>query len=1100
MKKITWIVLISLAIASVGFIYKYFDQAFAIVNVKVTVDHNQIQAQAIQLAHDQGWDVDGYSSVVKFKHDGTVQSFVELEAGGKKAYFDMIEHDYYQPYTWLIRFYKQGVIKEFLATFKPDGSLYEFLIKVAERQEGPALSKDKALEIMQRNVGFWVHNFDAYSLVEYDSVTNPNGRVDHIAVYQRDDVVIGKGFYRLRLQVAGDQFVGCEHFVKIPDEFSRRYEEMFSWNTFLESSALNMGIVVYLFIIGFLLAIFFLQDRRYLMLRYCAYIVAFLGVLVIASMFNNIASVWFLYQTHTPAWVFFIQVLAMRFIKIISFLMIVLLVTIFATAADRYAFKNHIQFFKLWSGNVAPSWSIFEQTMFGYLLAIIMLGYQVAFALLSKSWGWWSPMDMLIDPNVLSSYIPCLSPLVNSFRAGFFEEMISRVLPLAGVAFLTRNHKHRRAIFMVAIVVQAIIFGALHANYPQQPCYNRVVEIFIPSIIFGLLYYWYGFLAGFVMHFSYDAVLFSIPIFISDLILHKIVCVVGILIPLGIVVWYWWRNAKKFATLSPQVYNRAVEFQLNAHSTQLEPYKLSQHILSSFALKVFFGLGLLGIIGIYLSKTWQFAPARVLVTKQQAEDIADQVAEELLYSYDDATWTKVTTFDQGSNFLGNSFIWQQYGKQAYAQLQNSYVMPPHWVVVWKKFKGSVQDRSEKFICKVGCQGQILGILHEVSQSKQGADLDEHRAVDIALQAIHEWYDLDKKDVKIVAVQSQKHADRRDWSVIFQDIINYSFDCGQARVVVKLAGDQLMEVSRYIHVPQEWEKQHERIDNQQDFINTIFSVLLLFMILFAFAVCYRRLGLSLPLLKISLISAAFFVISKIICWLNAWPTFLQGCLTSQPLVHQISSSLFSYTIMSAMTGFGLIMVIMYTLYSGYTLVSKKTRLYQFGLIFLGLCVGSLKFFLTSLIDGSHCMYPTFGQIDAVIPIVSIVLGELLLPTISFLVAAIVVVILAQIASKQYGAWLSVIIFVGWSMVRSGSIDLLSLPIWFGVTILMGVVWYLIYEMILQYDIKALLLLVFGACCAQVVPSIWYFSYPGIGFEYGVSLMIFAALITFLYKKF
>ena len=37
-------------------------------------------------------------------------------------------------------------------------------------------------------------------------------------------------------------------------------------------------------------------------------------------------------------------------------------------------------------------------------------------------------------------------------------------------------------------MLQAVIFGAGHANYPQQPAYARVVEIFLPAVGFGLIF------------------------------------------------------------------------------------------------------------------------------------------------------------------------------------------------------------------------------------------------------------------------------------------------------------------------------------------------------------------------------------------------------------------------------------------------------------------------------------------------------------------------------------------------------------------------------------------------------------------------------------
>jgi membrane protease YdiL (CAAX protease family) len=52
---------------------------------------------------------------------------------------------------------------------------------------------------------------------------------------------------------------------------------------------------------------------------------------------------------------------------------------------------------------------------------------------------------------------------------GFWEEALFRAVPIAGAALIGDRFGKRNLFIAVAFVVQAIIFGAGHAPYPNQP-------------------------------------------------------------------------------------------------------------------------------------------------------------------------------------------------------------------------------------------------------------------------------------------------------------------------------------------------------------------------------------------------------------------------------------------------------------------------------------------------------------------------------------------------------------------------------------------------------------------------------------------------------
>ena len=155
----------------------------------------------------------------------------------------------------------------------------------------------------------------------------------------------------------------------------------------------------------------------------------------------------------------------------------------------------------------------------GYALVPVMFAYEVSFYFMCKRFlGWWMPSSPLADPDVNATLAPWVFCISQALFAGFWEEALFRALPLAAVAIATGSwSRPKRAIVVcVAFMVQSAVFGAAHANYPAQPAHARLVELLLPSVGFGLLYWRWGLLPGVVLHFIYDVVWMALPIFLSD--------------------------------------------------------------------------------------------------------------------------------------------------------------------------------------------------------------------------------------------------------------------------------------------------------------------------------------------------------------------------------------------------------------------------------------------------------------------------------------------------------------------------------------------------------------------------------------------------------
>ena len=86
-----------------------------------------------------------------------------------------------------------------------------------------------------------------------------------------------------------------------------------------------------------------------------------------------------------------------------------------------------------------------------------------------------------------------------------------RAAPLAIAVLLGRRFGRAPIWVGGTLLLQAIIFGAAHSNYPAMPGWARLVELFVPAVVFGVLFLRWGLLPGIMLHFVYDAFLMALP-------------------------------------------------------------------------------------------------------------------------------------------------------------------------------------------------------------------------------------------------------------------------------------------------------------------------------------------------------------------------------------------------------------------------------------------------------------------------------------------------------------------------------------------------------------------------------------------------------------
>jgi len=267
-KPIFWLAFVALSLSSIYFAARFFSRAFPIVTLDLQMNREAALSKARELAARFQLGPDGYDQAASFGVEQEVQNFVELEAGGTDAFRRMMADGLHHPYRWTVRHFKEGETRETRLRFTPRGDPYGFAVKLPEKDPGAAISADAARRIAESSAASdWGIDLKKYRLEEKSQEIRPGGRIDHSLVYERPDVRIGEGRYRLRLVVGGDKLTELTHFVKVPEAFSRRYEEMRSANNVI-SIASTIGLVVLYVIGGCGIGLFFLLRQRSILRDY----------------------------------------------------------------------------------------------------------------------------------------------------------------------------------------------------------------------------------------------------------------------------------------------------------------------------------------------------------------------------------------------------------------------------------------------------------------------------------------------------------------------------------------------------------------------------------------------------------------------------------------------------------------------------------------------------------------------------------------------------------------------------------------------------------------------------------------------------------------
>jgi hypothetical protein len=1061
------------------------------------MDRENAITQAKVVAQENNLGPANYQSAATFHTDSTTQIFIELEAGGKTAFVEMIDKKLYMPYTWQVRHFKEFEKNESLIIFTPDGKPYGFKETISEDMPGAQLSENQALKIAEQLAAQWNINLIDYKLVETSQKKQPSERVDHILLYERIHETIGEGFYRLKIYVCGDNVTEITHHVKVPETFLRRYTEMRSANHSIAWAA--MLLIGLLYVLGGCgLGLYVVFKQHWAMWKQPIKWGFALAAAQTLTQLNQLPSLWMYYPTAHTTNNFLIQLLLSFFSSFILQCGVLTIIIMAAESLTRKAFGNHPQLWSLWIPRNAASYSVLGRTWGGYLLVGFMSAFVVAFYAFSTRYlQWWIPSSTLFDPNILATYIPWLAPITQSLNAGFIEECLFRAIPLASAALLG-NHYGKRNLFVgIAFIVQALIFGAAHANYATQPAYARLIELAIPSFIFGATYLRFGLFPSIITHVIYDLIWFSIPIFVSSALLSKIIIILLGLLPLFIIAYarirqgYW----STFDENHSNIQWKPEEKIISEPTIIVSPItEISARTKTITIITAFFSL----LAWIYATP---FKHDGITITKKRQEIVHD--ADIFLHNQNinlENSWRTLPLFFHDyshvpSLSLQHIFIWREGKKDLYHKLLNTYLQPVHWTVRYAQFEGDIIQRAQEHSIMFY---DHIRHYHKLPESLEGASLTKEQARTIAYKTLIEKFNINPVDSTEISAQETQLPHRKNWLFTFADAHAYPLEKGQARINIAISGDEVTDIARFIHVPESWER--EELNNKHklgiiSLITALLCVLLFVLILFlahkehlAYAISPKTWGfIFILLLSLCIINA-----------INFWPSIIGAFNTSEPLINQLFQRCTLLFFGCFLKALGLGLLIAYA--SQQAITKNKITLttivsgYGIGIIFIALMA-----IVQKIIPSLKPLWPDYVPLSATIPIVSAIIQHLL----SYIsITAYYLFAYAIINQATHYWYKNKMIVTAFFMISGFLLPLPSfafLPLWIIAGSVIGITVLCIYVYIIRYNSSIIPLIVASISILHIVQQGIFNAYPDAWIAAIVSVCVIACISMIWFKK-
>jgi len=854
------------ASVSLGIGVKYFWRAFPEAAIDFRLTREQSAPVARKFLADRGIRLEGYRHTSIFNYSDETKVYLERTQGLERM--NGLTRGPVRLWRWSHRWFMPRQKEEFRVEVTPAGEVVGYDHEIEEAAPGAGLDPAAARGIAEKFLReVKKRDLSDLEFLETETEKRP-ARTDHLFAWKQRSLDLGEGSLRVEVEVDGDEVAGYREYVKIPEQWSRDYEKLRSRND--SAQVVAEVLLVMLSMAMLIILVRRLRDRD-VPARLAAWFGLVTSLLYFLGQLNDFSVAEFTYRT-TDSYSSFVAGYLQR--SVLAALGAGAWVFFLVGSSEPVYREN---FGKLISIRRYMSWkglrtrSFFMAYVVGLALTFFFFAYQTIFYLAANKLGAWAPADVNYS-DLLNTRIPWVWVLFGGFLPAVSEEMQFRAF---AVPFLRKILRSGTA----GLVLAAFIWGFLHSAYPNQPFYIRGVEVGLGGIIIGFVMLRFGILATLVWHYSVDAIYTAFLLLRSHnnyMIVSGCITAGIMLVPLAVALVAYWRTGtfeqdEALSNTSEGV--SRLPTQEAAHEAEApiayQPLDARRLILAGILIAVFAGLAAL--------PAYRFGKdIKVRTTGRDAERLADEFLAKRQVNA--ASYRRVAALHENLDPFALKYLLERKPVEECDRIYRQATRLLLWEV--RYFRPLEKEEHLVFVDVAG--GEVFAYRHLLDEDAPGASLSTVQARSLSEKFV-ERQGFVLSGFELEDSQAKKRKAREDYTFVWQAKSGDQRNVGEARfrLEVDVAGNQVVGLTRYFKLPEDWERRQSANTLPNQILNIAFRALLVLAAGLGILVLVRQIRSGKIPWRATAKVAAALAAMLLLGELNQLSTFSRGYRTEVP---------------------------------------------------------------------------------------------------------------------------------------------------------------------------------------------------------------------------
>ena len=781
---------VAIAALSVFVVLNWFTRVFPEASIDFRYDRDSSRSIAEPLVAAR---VGGMKHTAVFDGDDQAKIFLERTLGLARA--TPVMRSEVRLWWWHHRWFRPLQEEELAVDVAPTGEIVGYDDTIPEARALPSPDVAGARRIAEAFLGRARVNLADLQLVSQSERRLPQ-RMQRIFTWESQSVHPAGTAYRHVVTVDGNRVGSYRQKLRVPDQWSRSYEELRSKNGLA-------GLIdsVLLLVTGICIIVVFVVRllRGDVRLRFAGGIFLATFVLAAGVALNSFPSALASYSTTSSYSAFLAQFVLLR--MVLWGIGVGIFLVVVAGAGEvmyRERLPQHLAIPRLWTPRALASRRVFRALILGYTLVALFLGYQVAFYLIADKFGAWSPAEVPYD-SLLNTAFPWVVVLFAGFFPAMSEEFMSRAF---SIPFFEKLFRSR----VTAVAIAAFIWGFGHSTYPNQPFFIRGLEVGIAGCILGILFYRFGLLPLLIWHYTVDALYTALLLLRSGnhyYVVSGALSALVFAIPLLISIALYIRN-RGFV---PDEELSNATLPVAPAPTRAAPTRSDVPLPEPIRVTPARALLCLGAVAVAAVLLWYKPPSvddviDYRTTTQQAKTHFTNPGWTVLVQPQEGfrSWARESPREEGGSPGGFDPTAAEYlvrhglPMQKLVEVMRTRIEAATWMV--RAYKP--QQKEEVFVEVDPRTDRTIGYHKYQSETNPGPRLDQAPAQAIA-RAAFARYGVDGNAFDVKEALAFQQPNRRDWLFHFEERQPIAAE-GHRRISVRVAGAEVTQFTTTIKIP------------------------------------------------------------------------------------------------------------------------------------------------------------------------------------------------------------------------------------------------------------------------------------------------------------